>query len=111
MSDVWSFGVVLWEITTLGKTPYPTAKNVTKVREFISKGFRMKRPAYCDAKLYSVMTRCWSENKAERPSFSKLVIELEGMAKSSEVFIDVKKACADTPDYKKAANEKCYETK
>ncbi|XP_070550816.1 tyrosine kinase receptor Cad96Ca-like [Ptychodera flava] len=111
MSDVWSFGVVLWEITTLGKTPYPTAKNVTKVREFISKGFRMKRPAYCDAKLYSVMTRCWSENKTERPSFSKLVIELEGMAKSSEVFIDVKKACADTPDYKKAANEKCYETK
>ncbi|XP_070550549.1 fibroblast growth factor receptor 3-like [Ptychodera flava] len=101
MSDVWSFGVVLWEITTLGKTPYPTAKNVTKVREFISKGFRMKRPAYCDAKLYSVMTRCWSENKTERPSFSKLVIELEGMAKSSEVFIDVKKACADTPDYKR----------
>ncbi|XP_070548391.1 fibroblast growth factor receptor homolog 1-like [Ptychodera flava] len=109
MSDVWSFGVVLWEITTLGNTPYPTAKNVMKVNEFISKGFRMKRPTYCDAELYSIMTRCWSENKTERPSFSKLAIELGSMAKSSEVFIDVKKACADTPDYKKAGNEKCYE--
>ncbi|XP_070551635.1 tyrosine kinase receptor Cad96Ca-like [Ptychodera flava] len=110
MSDVWSFGIVLWEITALGKTPYPTAKNVMKVNDFISKGYRMKRPVYCDSKLYSVMVRCWSENKTERPSFSELATELGSMAKSREDFIDVKKACADTPDYKKAANEKCYET-
>ncbi|XP_070551631.1 tyrosine kinase receptor Cad96Ca-like isoform X2 [Ptychodera flava] len=109
MSDVWSFGVVLWEITTLGKTPYPTA-NVMEVNDFISKGYRMKRPVYCDSKLYSVMAQCWSENKSERPSFSDLATQLGSMAKSRQDFIDVKNACADTPDYKKAADEKCYET-
>ncbi|XP_070560632.1 fibroblast growth factor receptor homolog 1-like [Ptychodera flava] len=109
VSDVWSFGIVLWEISTLGFTPYPNGESVGKVKEFIKKGFRMKRPTYCDVKLYSVMKKCWAENKTERPSFPKLVIELDSMAKSSEIYIDVQKACADSPKYIKAstANEKC----
>ncbi|XP_021367152.1 fibroblast growth factor receptor 3-like isoform X2 [Mizuhopecten yessoensis] len=75
-SDVWSFGVLFWEIVTLGATPYPgmTAREVIKT---VLIGKWLQRPLHCKQELYSMMTRCWDMEPKERPSFSEIAKELE----------------------------------
>ncbi|XP_065070140.1 ephrin type-A receptor 3-like [Rhopilema esculentum] len=70
-SDVWSFGIVLYEITTIGNVPYPEHK-AKEVPALIEKGFRMERPLHCSAELYSIMTSCWQKEESRRPSFEEL---------------------------------------
>ncbi|KAK6477786.1 ephrin type-B receptor 1-like [Huso huso] len=75
-SDVWSFGVTMWEIVSRGRSPYPGVQN-HEMFEFLEAGNRLKQPADCDPKLYQLMTECWSPDPSDRPSFS----ELEGSLK------------------------------
>ena len=70
-SDVWSMGVVLYEIITFGRTPYPGMTN-EKVLEAVQRGYRMSRPMGCPNKLYDMMLDCWREEPAERPVFETL---------------------------------------
>ncbi|XP_062523425.1 uncharacterized protein LOC134198105 isoform X2 [Corticium candelabrum] len=70
-SDVWSFGVVLWEICTMGGFPYPTIPN-GKLLGKLRSGYRMEKPSNCSQQLYDVMMDCWDENPLSRPSFSDL---------------------------------------
>eukprot|EP00043_Microstomoeca_roanoka_P011550 m.108961 g.108961 ORF g.108961 m.108961 type:complete len:583 (+) comp15228_c1_seq1:176-1924(+) len=75
-SDVWSFGVLLWEIATFGDVPYPDME----ARDVIHKledGYRMPEPPNCPAGLYQVMGECWEMNAKERPSFAELKLTLE----------------------------------
>ncbi|XP_022240583.1 proto-oncogene tyrosine-protein kinase receptor Ret-like [Limulus polyphemus] len=88
-SDVWSFGVVLWEISTLGATPYP---GVTPERLFhlLKSGYRMNKPNACSDELYSIMLMCWKENPHERPSFKHLVKKLDQMLLETMEYLELK---------------------
>ncbi|ELU06579.1 hypothetical protein CAPTEDRAFT_45220, partial [Capitella teleta] len=74
-SDVWSFGVLLWEIVTLGSSPYPGMTG-RDVMEMIDQGYRMDRPRHCPKPLYDVMRDCWSAEPNARPSFKALTDRL-----------------------------------
>lgn len=70
-SDVWSFGVVLYELVTLGGTPYPTISNKDLLRE-LQKGYRMERPDNCSPEIYRLMIDCWQTRPTRRPTFTLL---------------------------------------
>ncbi|XP_037092506.1 fibroblast growth factor receptor 3-like [Pollicipes pollicipes] len=78
-SDVWSFGVLLWEIMTMGRAPYPTVNSVDELGDWLRQGRRMARPAACPASVYDVMLDCWHQEPAERPSFGRLVQRLDAV--------------------------------
>eukprot|EP00050_Salpingoeca_kvevrii_P016311 m.54327 g.54327 ORF g.54327 m.54327 type:complete len:482 (+) comp6836_c1_seq1:107-1552(+) len=71
-SDVWSFGVVMWEIYSYGRTPYPRMSQKDVVEQ-VAKGFRMECPDACSDWLYhNVMMRCWEIDPIKRPRFATL---------------------------------------
>ena len=67
-SDVWSFGVVLWEIFSLGQSPYPHM-SAREVLQRVQTGYRMSQPNLCPEPIYRLMLECWHENPLRRPSF------------------------------------------
>ncbi|KAK7133534.1 hypothetical protein R3I94_015423 [Phoxinus phoxinus] len=75
-SDVWSFGILLYEIVTFGQMPYPTMTNFQVVQE-LAKGYRMSSPINCPKCLYEIMSDCWKDVPAERPTFETLQWKLE----------------------------------
>ncbi|XP_064503505.1 tyrosine-protein kinase Mer isoform X2 [Pseudopipra pipra] len=75
-SDVWAFGVTMWEIATRGMTPYPGVQN-HEIYEFLFHGQRLKKPEDCSDELYEVMSACWRADPAARPTFSQLKVHLE----------------------------------
>lgn len=75
-SDVWSFGIVLWELVTLGSQPYAGLDNY-EVMPYLETSKRLPRPLRCPDDLYSIMRSCWLPTPEERPSFSVLVHKLE----------------------------------
>ncbi|ODN06563.1 Fibroblast growth factor receptor 1 [Orchesella cincta] len=75
-SDVWSYGILLWEIVTLGGTPYPSMPDVSKLLEFLKEGRRMGQPPNCPTELYLIMRDCWIEKPEGRPTFSDLVEDI-----------------------------------
>ncbi|XP_050988520.1 proto-oncogene tyrosine-protein kinase ROS isoform X2 [Labeo rohita] len=77
-SDVWAFGVLLWEIMTLGKLPYPTYTN-HEVLTHISTGARLPSPDGCPKRLYNLMMSCWKQEPTERPNFQYLEKTLRKM--------------------------------
>nr|XP_039270535.1 fibroblast growth factor receptor 1-like isoform X1 [Styela clava] len=70
-SDVWSYGVLLWEILTLGNQPYATVP-ACKLYEYLTTGNRLKRPNLASFELYEIMLMCWSWDPKERPDFTIL---------------------------------------
>lgn len=75
-SDVWSFGVLLYEITTYGGVPYPAFNN-QEVFQQVTTGYRMPAPAKCPDFLYQIMLKCWSADPANRPNFRSLKVQLD----------------------------------
>ncbi|XP_041817621.1 receptor-type tyrosine-protein kinase FLT3 isoform X2 [Chelmon rostratus] len=72
-SDVWAYGILLWEIFSLGVTPYPGMKVDHTFYSMIEKGFKMECPYYANDSVYGIMCKCWALDPCDRPSFSKLV--------------------------------------
>ncbi|XP_065841306.1 uncharacterized protein [Oscarella lobularis] len=88
-SDVWSFGITLWEVATSGGTPYPGIPT-EKLFELVtsSTGYKMCKPKHCCQDLYEVMVRCWDENPARRPDFAAIVQTIEGMVEKHEKVVN-----------------------
>uniref|UniRef100_A0A8C4DSP3 Tyrosine-protein kinase n=1 Tax=Dicentrarchus labrax TaxID=13489 RepID=A0A8C4DSP3_DICLA len=79
-SDVWSYGILLWETFSLGVCPYPGMTN-QQAREQVEKGYRMACPQRCPDDVYKVMQRCWQYNPEDRPKFSELQRDLAAIKK------------------------------
>ncbi|XP_027462096.2 tyrosine-protein kinase Fer isoform X1 [Zalophus californianus] len=74
-SDVWSFGILLWETFSLGVCPYPGMTN-QQAREQVERGYRMSAPQHCPEDIFKIMTKCWDYKPENRPKFSELQKEL-----------------------------------
>jgi len=85
-SDVWSYGIVLWEITTLAAQPYPGKSN-EDVLSFVIDGGILEQPDDCPDRLYNMMCNCWKTEPKARPSFLEIVQFLENDV--SETFEEV----------------------
>uniref|UniRef100_A0A8D2L6D0 Protein kinase domain-containing protein n=1 Tax=Varanus komodoensis TaxID=61221 RepID=A0A8D2L6D0_VARKO len=79
-SDVWSFGVLIWEAFSLGATPYPSMSN-QQTREAVERGMRLSAPDRCPAEVYRLMLSCWEYEPQNRPSFSIIRQELVAIQK------------------------------
>uniref|UniRef100_A0A673W9G8 Proto-oncogene tyrosine-protein kinase receptor Ret n=1 Tax=Salmo trutta TaxID=8032 RepID=A0A673W9G8_SALTR len=92
-SDVWSFGVLLWEIVTLGGNPYP---GIAPERLFnlLKTGYRMEKPENCTEEMYNLMLRCWKQESDKRPIFADISKELEKMMVKNRDYLDL---AASTP--------------
>ncbi|XP_038062383.1 fibroblast growth factor receptor 1-like [Patiria miniata] len=88
-SDVWSFGILLWEIVTLGARPYPLMTPTTMIN-VLQRGYRMPRPRQCKKKLYKMMRSCWQEIPKDRPSFQSLYWQFADMASKDEDYLTMK---------------------
>ncbi|XP_022061629.1 tyrosine-protein kinase Fes/Fps isoform X1 [Acanthochromis polyacanthus] len=74
-SDVWSFGILLWETFSMGMTPYTSMTN-QQTRDEVEKGYRMPAPHSCPVEVSRIMNSCWQYDPKNRPSFKKLRAEL-----------------------------------
>ncbi|XP_068104948.1 tyrosine-protein kinase ABL1 isoform X2 [Hyperolius riggenbachi] len=89
-SDVWAFGVLLWEIATYGMSPYPGI-DLSQVYELLEKDYRMERPEGCPEKVYELMRACWQWNPLDRPSFAEIHQDFETMFQESSISDEVEK--------------------
>uniref|UniRef100_H2YTU6 receptor protein-tyrosine kinase n=1 Tax=Ciona savignyi TaxID=51511 RepID=H2YTU6_CIOSA len=75
-SDVWSYGIVMWEVMSYGEKPYWDMSN-QQVLENIQKGMRLPSPLTCPKMLHDLMLECWSTEPSDRPTFAKLLLKLD----------------------------------
>ncbi|XP_052057214.1 tyrosine-protein kinase ABL2 isoform X5 [Apodemus sylvaticus] len=87
-SDVWAFGVLLWEIATYGMSPYPGI-DLSQVYDLLEKGYRMEQPEGCPPKVYELMRACWRWSPADRPSFAETHQAFETMFHDSSISEEV----------------------
>ncbi|PFX14962.1 Fibroblast growth factor receptor 1-A [Stylophora pistillata] len=90
-SDVWSYGVLLWEMATIGGTPYPTISN-QRLLKALNSGHRMEKPQICSDDMYDLMRQCWKEKPSERPLFSSIREQLERMMLHQCSYLDLSDA-------------------
>merc|ERR1711894_632608 len=75
-SDVWSFGILLTELVTFGRIPYPGMTNAEVLHQ-VEHGYRMQSPQGCAPALYDIMLECWHKDPMKRPTFETLQWKLE----------------------------------
>ena len=77
-SDVWSFGVFMWEVFYLGSAvPYGDKKDFEEILDFLRKGHRLSKPPMCPEYIYDLMLDCWHDNHLYRPRFKQLKNQLQ----------------------------------
>ena len=82
-SDVWSFGILLTEIVTKGRIPYPGMTNAETIAQ-VERGYRMPQPPQCPEPLYQILLQCWNKDAEARPTFEYLQATLEDYFVSTE---------------------------
>ncbi|KAM4629174.1 tyrosine-protein kinase receptor Tie-1 isoform 3-T3 [Polymixia lowei] len=87
-SDVWSFGVLLWEIVSLGGTPY-CGMTCAELYEKLPQGYRMEQPRNCDDEVYEMMRQCWRDRPYERPPFSQISVQLNRMQEARKAYVNM----------------------
>ncbi|XP_044267158.1 proto-oncogene tyrosine-protein kinase receptor Ret [Tribolium madens] len=87
-SDVWSFGILVWELVTLGATPYPGIA-VQNLFHLLRQGYRMERPDNCSPTLYNIMRSCWHIDPEQRPTFQELATLWEKMLSDEVQYLDL----------------------
>ncbi|XP_071809800.1 uncharacterized protein [Asterias amurensis] len=88
MSDVWSFGVLLWEIVTLGAHPY-RGMSYNDIIDCLVEGHRLPQPRHCSKQLFSIMKECWREVPRTRPTFLSLKRTLDVMIEDAPVYVNM----------------------
>ncbi|CAH3185796.1 unnamed protein product, partial [Porites lobata] len=88
-SDVWSYGILLYEILTVGGTPYPDIKP-RQIAERLQKGYRMPKPRHVDEKLYQVILKCWEEEPNDRPTFQNLRKTMKEMERKHKMYVNLR---------------------
>uniref|UniRef100_A0A0K0FNZ7 Tyrosine-protein kinase receptor torso (inferred by orthology to a D. melanogaster protein) n=1 Tax=Strongyloides venezuelensis TaxID=75913 RepID=A0A0K0FNZ7_STRVS len=73
-SDIWSFGMVVYEMYSFGEVPFDEIEP-TELLDHITKGNRPQRPEFASEEIYNIMHRCWKENPEDRPTFDELMSE------------------------------------
>ncbi|EDL89921.1 v-kit Hardy-Zuckerman 4 feline sarcoma viral oncogene homolog, isoform CRA_a [Rattus norvegicus] len=86
-SDVWSYGIFLWELFSLGSSPYPGMPVDSKFYKMIKEGFRMLSPEHAPAAMYEVMKTCWDADPLKRPTFKQVVQLIEKQISDSSKHI------------------------
>ncbi|XP_054646609.1 tyrosine-protein kinase receptor Tie-1 isoform X2 [Dunckerocampus dactyliophorus] len=87
-SDVWSFGILLWEIVSLGGTPY-CGMTCAELYEKLPQGYRMEKPKNCDDEVYELMRQCWRDRPYERPPFSQISVQLNRMQEARKAYVNM----------------------
>ncbi|KAH8236918.1 hypothetical protein KR038_000179 [Drosophila bunnanda] len=82
-SDVWSFGILLTELVTYGRIPYPGMTNAEVLTQ-VEHGYRMPQPPNCEPRLYEIMLECWHKDPMRRPTFETLQWKLEDFYTSDQ---------------------------
>uniref|UniRef100_A0A3Q2Y6Q8 Tyrosine-protein kinase receptor n=1 Tax=Hippocampus comes TaxID=109280 RepID=A0A3Q2Y6Q8_HIPCM len=83
-TDTWSFGVLLWEIFSLGYMPYPSRSN-QEVLDFVTNGGRMDPPKNCPGPVYRIMTQSWQHQPEDRPNFSTVLERIDYCVQDPDV--------------------------
>ncbi|XP_021422058.2 ephrin type-A receptor 2 [Oncorhynchus mykiss] len=82
-SDVWSFGIVMWEVMAFGERPYWDMSNC-EVMKAINEAFRLPAPMDCPSAVYQLMLQCWLQDRSKRPRFPDIVSLLDKLLRSPE---------------------------
>nr|CAD2151350.1 unnamed protein product [Meloidogyne enterolobii] len=77
-TDVWAFGVLIWEIFARHIEPYENMKSI-EVKKFLEAGERLECPKHCPEPLYELMLFCWDEDQLKRPNFDEIYLQLESI--------------------------------
>ncbi|XP_029439708.1 fibroblast growth factor receptor 4 isoform X2 [Rhinatrema bivittatum] len=106
-SDVWSFGILMWEIFTLGGSPYPGIP-VEELFKLLREGHRMDKPSHCTHELYVLMRACWHAVPSQRPTFKHLVEVLDKiLARASEEYLDLSVPCEQSLPFWEESTSSC----
>ncbi|KAM9831644.1 mast/stem cell growth factor receptor kita [Neosynchiropus ocellatus] len=76
-SDVWSYGILLWEVFSLGNSPYPGMPVDARFYKLIKEGYRLEAPDFAPSDMYQIMMSCWEADPFQRPPFRKIVERIE----------------------------------
>ncbi|XP_037933193.1 fibroblast growth factor receptor homolog 1 [Teleopsis dalmanni] len=101
-SDVWSYGVLLWEIMTYGEQPYPNIMSAEELYSYLITGQRMEKPPRCSLNIYMLMRQCWHFDSSSRPTFKEIVENLDKILQvaninSNEEYLDLSMPMLETP--------------
>ncbi|XP_033114811.1 tyrosine-protein kinase ABL1-like isoform X2 [Anneissia japonica] len=97
-SDIWAFGILLWEIATYGASPYPGVE-LQHVYEKLEAGYRMERPEGCPGDVYNLMKKCWEWMPVDRPNFRDVYEEINNMFQHSSISEEVEKSLGGVVDH------------
>ncbi|XP_062321423.1 receptor tyrosine-protein kinase erbB-3a [Osmerus eperlanus] len=92
-SDVWSYGVTVWEMMSYGAEPYTTMRP-QEVPDLLEKGERLSQPQICTIDVYMVMVKCWMIDENVRPTFKELANEFTRMARDPPRYLVIKGDCS-----------------
>lgn len=98
-SDVWSYGILLWELFSIGGNPYPGVEINEKFIGLLKTGYRMDKPKFSSEDVYKVMLQTWDEDPDKRPSFSQLVSTMGDFLEQNvkQYYLDLSSPYGDLP--------------
>ncbi|XP_055512040.1 LOW QUALITY PROTEIN: ephrin type-A receptor 7 [Leucoraja erinacea] len=91
-SDVWSFGIVMWEVMSYGERPYWDMSNQDVIKA-VEEGFRLSAPMNCPSRLHQLMLECWQKDRNERPKFAQILSTLNKMGRSPDTLKSTPNGC------------------
>uniref|UniRef100_A0A8C7YPP3 Receptor protein-tyrosine kinase n=1 Tax=Oryzias sinensis TaxID=183150 RepID=A0A8C7YPP3_9TELE len=103
-SDVWSYGVTVWELMTFGSKPYDTIP-ARKIPDVLEGGERLPQPPICTIDVYMIMVKCWMIDPDSRPKFKELVQEFTAMARDPPRYLVIKVCSLDSRFYRMLLEE------
>ncbi|TSU49975.1 Ephrin type-A receptor 8 [Bagarius yarrelli] len=97
-SDVWSYGVVMWEVMSYGERPYWNLTNRDVIKS-VEEGYRLPAPMGCPAALHTLMLDCWQKERSERPRFCQIVTVLDKLIRNPENLKSMDTLCRSVNDW------------